>query len=274
MLISEIFIFILVGSFTGTIAGLMGIGGGLIYVPVLIWYFEGINLEDNLVALVSVSTSLAIIILSIISGTITHYKHSNLVFKTALILVIGGIIGALLSTFILIKIESGYFKLFLGAFQLLVAIRILWPGSFSKEDKKQASNIFLLLTGFVAGLISAFFGVGGGLIIVPALTIFGGFSIKKAIGTSSGYMLVITSISLISYQLQSQSINFPKENFFNSIYLPAFIIIAIFAFIFNSIGATLVHKISGEKLNWIFGVGVLLISFFNLTKSMIKLQVF
>jgi len=261
---TAVIIFILVGVFAGTLAGLIGIGGGVIYVPVLIWYLEANRLPGSLVPLVSVSTSLGVIVFSLLNGSYAHFRNRNFAGRAVLFLMFGGAVGALLMSFVLVRVHSGEFKLFLGLFQLAFGVRFLWPKKTHEVETERHSTPILLILGLFAGGVSSFFGVGGGLIVVPILHLFLGFRLVRAIGTASGFMIFSTSVSLISYLSQSRGIEFPSEGFFGSLYLPAFFAILPSAFIFSRVGANLAHRLDGKKFSLFFGVLIIGIALRNI----------
>lgn len=267
----DIGFFLLIGSMTGTLAGMLGIGGGIIYVPVLVWFLERNGFHSENIPVVAVSTSLAIILTSIFNSSYQHWKNGNLSLKSIPWLALGGTGAAIPASMGLSKVDSKTFLLAFGVFLFFVGFK-MFRGTVqkSKEERKENNEEgpkhYTVLTGFLSGALSAFFGVGGGIVTVPMLHFLGKLRMSRAVGTSCGFMIFVTGISLASYLYQSRSIeNLPKE-VFGSVYLPAYLAIVPTAFLFNRFGANLAHKIDGTKLKRLFSLLILLVALYNCSK--------
>ena len=261
-----ILLFLITGVVAGSLAGMLGIGGGIIYMPVLLTYFKILPLPDNSIPIVAVSTSLSIIVFSVINGARTHWKHKMLDIQALPYLVGSGAVGAIIASFGLTAISIGKFEILYCIFLYSVGIKTLIPLKEKEmsEDSQSVRITKFLFIGFTAGVISAFFGIGGGLVMVPFLHYMARFKMGKAIGTSSGYVFFISVISLITYLFHSQSLTEVPENVIGSIYWPALVITFPVAFFFNKVGAKLTHKLPGAKIKLIFGVFVVGVATYKL----------
>ncbi|MGB9808134.1 MAG: sulfite exporter TauE/SafE family protein [Thermosulfidibacteraceae bacterium] len=192
-----IFYLLLVGFFAGFLGGLLGVGGGIIMVPSFYFLFGNMH--------ASVSTSVLSSVFFSLSATISYFlkgvRPVNL--RNYLFLVLSAFFGSMLGVYLLKSVSSQDLKRFFAIFLTFVAIYLFVGGSKrvdSGEKKKNVSFSVFILIGFFAGFISAFFGVGGGIVMVPAL-IYVGLSPIEAISTSIFTIPVVTLFSLTNYLL-------------------------------------------------------------------------
>jgi len=274
--VADIGFFLLTGMFAGTMAGMMGIGGGIIYVPLLMWFMETHQFPAEHIPLFAVSTSLSIIVTSILSGAYKHWKNGNLSLPALPYLVLGGSVAAVVSSLGLTRLDVGQFKLVMGIFFFLVGSKLIrGAGNQNVEgntEVQMSSPSRFVVIGLASGGISSFFGVGGGVVTVPLLHFFTKFKMSKAIGTSSGFMIFVTTVSLCSYLYQSASIAVLPPAFLGSIYLSAYLAIIPTAFIFNGVGANLANNVDGAKLKRLFGFFLILVAFYHWINFFLSLK--
>ncbi len=190
---------LILGIAAGVLSGMFGIGGGVVIVPVLVALF-GFELRH------AIATSLGALMMPVaILAVITYYRAGLLNVKTSALvatgLIIGGVFGAQLQD----AISIGNLKFLYGAFLVYAAWRFIeprkWlkiaPPSVVQDPVTDASWYLLLAVGLGAGVVSALFGVGGGIVIVPALVGLLHFDQKIAVGTSLGALLPPTTIGAV-----------------------------------------------------------------------------
>lgn len=262
----SVLIFIITGIIAGSLAGMLGIGGGVVYMPVLLTYLKVLPFSDSSIPIVAVSTSLSIIVFSVVNGAHTHWKKKMLDAQALPYLVIAGASGAIIASFGLTSISTSKFEILYCVFLYSIGAKTLISTKEKAVLKESHSTrmIKFIFIGFVSGVISAFFGVGGGLILVPLLHYMAHFKMGKAIGTSSGYVVCIAVISLITYLFHSQTLTDLPKNMIGSIYWPALIITFPTAFIFSRIGATVTHKLSNILIKRVFGIFVIGVATYKL----------
>jgi uncharacterized protein len=206
----------IIGIIAGILAGMFGIGGGVVIVPALILLSHFSIVEAN-------GTSLAALLLPVsIFAVISYYRAGFLNIKIALIVALGIITGVVFGSQIALSIQSNYLKSLYGIFLLWVSYNFMKPKDLIKKyilkqdinkPKKENEitenfNIFLLiLVGIIAGVLSGLFGIGGGLIIVPFLITFLKFKTKKAFGTSLGALLLPVGLPGVILYYNSGNLN-------------------------------------------------------------------
>ena len=243
----------------GFVAGLFGIGGGLITVPFLYYIFNSLGIDQQYVMHLAVGTSFAIIIPTSTVSVLTHNKFEavdfDIVKSYGIFVVIGVIIGTLFTASLKTKSLVLFFSVmlfFLGIYLLLL----------KEKEKNVIIKIKLhlkIVLGFIVGFISAPMGMGGAIMNVPILKFFG-YSINKAIGSAAAIGFLIACFGAFGFLITGSYLktNLPLSIGFLNI--PTFLIFIPITTFMARIGARMVHKINKNKISKFFGVFLLLIS--------------
>ena len=194
-----IFICILIGTglIAGFMSGLLGVGGGFLYAPVMYFVLRQSGVPDDMAILVAFGTSLAAAFPTVLTGAFGHTKKGNVVWRDAVMMglcgTVTGFIGGTVATYLPVQILTLLFgvMLILGAIRLVTSLP---SGTGEKMAAPLAAGIGGT-TGFMSGLL----GVGGGTILVPLMVLLGKFSMKKAAATSAASILFITVGGILSY---------------------------------------------------------------------------
>ena len=248
-------IFPLIGIIAGLLAGLLGIGGGIILVPGLFFYLQAQNLAPGAEMPFALGTSLACIVPTSISATLAHHRMQNIrwdVFKRlAPGLLLGGVLGGLLAD----KLDSLLLEKIFGVLTLLIALRIFIGFTAKHIIKKTPTEHFVY--GGVMGTIASLTGVGGGALVNPYM-LWSGFDVHKAVGTAAASVVAISSFGSLTYIFTGldASIN---EAHIGYVIWPAVISVAIFSIICAPIGAKLAVKLPKDRLKQILGLLLLLV---------------
>ena len=252
-----IIIFLLTGLLSGFLAGLLGVGGGIIIVPVCYYVLIGLGNSIEVAMHVSVASSLAIIVLTSISSIRSHLRLNNVEIKVIKKWFSGIIIGSLVGSFLASKINGEILVLIFVSLAFLISVNIL----FQKKIKIYRNNlpksfyINFLISGNI-GLLSSLIGIGGGSFSVPTLSIFSK-PIHKAVGTSSVLGLIIALPATISYMLLGLNIeNLPDYSigYVNPLIVAFVASTSIFT---ANIGAKVSSKINKDLLKKIFAIFLL-----------------
>ena len=243
----------------GFVAGLFGIGGGLITVPFLYYIFNSLGIDQQYLMHLAVGTSFAIIIPTSIVSVLTHHKFNAVDFdivKSYGIYVISGvIIGTIFAASLKTKSLVLFFSIvifFLGIYLLLL----------KEKEVNAIIKIKLhlkIILGFLAGFISAPMGIGGAIMNVPILKFFG-YSINKAIGSAAAIGFLIALFGAIGFLITGSYLktNLPLSIGFLNV--PAFLIFIPITTFMARLGARTVHKIDKNKISKYFGIFLLIIS--------------
>ncbi|MFT2089824.1 sulfite exporter TauE/SafE family protein [Paraglaciecola sp. 2405UD69-4] len=246
-----IFLFcLLIGAVVGFMAGLLGIGGGLIIVPILLHLLiTELGLDLSHAMPMAIATSLFTIILTGFSASRTHYKLGNvdwfITTWSGLGIALGAILGAQLASHI-----SGELLKSIFAF-LVFGIACYMLFGKRKASNQEASKSKLTGVGLFAGFLSSLMGIGGGSIMVPSLVWFN-ISIKKSIGCASVCGVVIAIFGSLSFvQAGWNNVHLPEFSF-GYIYLPAAVGIVITSVLTAGIGARVSQKLDTSVLKKVF----------------------
>ncbi len=245
-------VYILIGTIAGIMAGLVGIGGGIITVPCLYLVFHLLGYPQAYLMHMAIGTSLAAMVFNTISSTQAHHKHHGVVWsivkKMLPGLLIGSFLGALSAEIlsgVILAIVFGFFLIGTG----LLFFRKHQPDLLEHKLPK-APMLTLISTGI--GWLSNVLGIGGGVITVPILSAFK-LPSKKAIGTSAATSLVISTIGAITYLMIGLG-KLPFHDTVGYVNLPAFALIGIATFIAAPYGAKWTHQLREQTLKRVFGV--------------------
>ena len=269
MEIWQIAIFLGTGSVAGLLAGVMGIGGGIIFVPVILFYLEYIQIDPTYIPTIAVSSSLAVILVTISVSGYTHFSKGNMQILTLPNLIISGVLGSVAATFVLRYIEAEPFKIILGSFQLYLGAKLFLSSAKDSEAHEVDAWRFRLV-GFTAGWISGFFGVGGGMIIMPLLHLAVGYKLPKAVGTATGFMLFSVSVSLVSYGVQGGGMDLDASGLVGPFYMPAILALVPTSFVFSRVGALMASSVDAKKLKRGFGFLILFVGLLSIGREVSK----
>jgi uncharacterized membrane protein YfcA len=247
-------------AISGFMAGLLGVGGGIIIVPAL--YYAFTILEFDLVTRMhlSVGTSLAIIIPTSIISTKTHMEHDAVDFKMIKSFGIFILLGVISGTFLAVSLKTPTLILFFSIFALMVGLFFIFLREQLVENPKKISNFIKNISGVIIGFISVPLGIGGGSLMVPFMRTFG-YDIRKSIGTAAavGFLIAIsgTTTMIIGGNLIN-NINTPfSVGYFNLLGFAVFVPVTM---IMARLGAKTVYKINKKILGKIFGIFLIIVS--------------
>jgi uncharacterized protein len=253
----EYIFYLATGLFTGLLSGLLGVGGGLIMVPVLSFMFARSGFPAAFIMQMALGTSLAVIIITSIASSRAHHSHQNVDWAIVQNIAFGIMLGAFFGSFVAAKFDSNLLKILFIIYVFAVAFQILLeytPNPARILPLRPALNC----VGVFIGWVSSFVGIGGGTLSVPFL-IYCNVNTKRAIGTSSAIGLPIAVAGAMGYAVSGLSISGLPSKSLGFIYLPAFAIIAAASLISAPVGAVLVQKLSVKKLKKIFAILLILI---------------
>ena len=257
-MLTTLALYLLLGALAGVVAGLFGIGGGLLIVPVLIVTFELQGISAAVLTHMAVATSLATIVVTSISSVRAHHGRRAGRWELFRPLGAGILFGALLGVNTAVQLPGPVLQLTIGIFVLLVAIQMALNLKPSTGDA-QPSRPELGVAGAGIGWASAIFGIGGGTLTVPYLN-WRRIDMQQAVATSAACGLPIalmgagTNIWLGwgEQQLPAWSLGY--------VYLPAFAGIVVASYLTAPIGARLAHSLPQAKLKKVFALFLLAVS--------------
>ncbi|HEB81290.1 MAG TPA: sulfite exporter TauE/SafE family protein [Gammaproteobacteria bacterium] len=245
----EALLYLFTGACAGFAAGLLGVGGGLIIVPVLYFVFNTQGVEASMIMHMALTTSLASIVITAASSTYAHHKRRAVLWSVFFLLTPGILLGAWSGGLFASAIDSRILKGFFAVFELLVAIHLLLKTT-PRVHRERIGKLASAMGGFVIGFVSSLVGIGGGTMTVPFLHWFN-IPMKKAVATSAACGLPIALAGSLSYISASYSLPTGPGNI-GYLNLYALLFIAIASFAFAPVGAKVAHSISEKSLRLSF----------------------
>lgn len=249
--------YLLLGSFAGLVAGLLGVGGGLIIVPVLVWLLSQQGVSQDIIVHLAVGTSLATIIFTSMSSVRAHHRYGAVQWPFVITISPGIIIGALIGAWIARYMPSKVLASFFGIFEILVAIQMGF-GVKAHAARNLPGRGIISGIGSVIGCISAIVGIGGGTMTVPYL-VWCNMAMRNAVGTSAAVGLPIAIAGAVGFIWTGWQHSSLPENNWGFIVPQAFMGIVLASMLFATLGAKLAHQLPALLLKRIFSVFLFLL---------------
>ena len=255
------------GALAGLSAGLFGVGGGVVIVPMLIVAFAIQGFPPEHIAHMAVATSLACIVFSSASSGLAHYRRGSVRPLDVLLLGFGVAIGSYFGVRIAIAISGPLLQLLFALFLFVVGLQMWFQFGPKQSAEKTPNRSHYPFAGAVVGAISVVFGIGGGTLTVPYL-VSRGNSLKVAVGTSASLgLLIALAGSFFFYSLHQVEGQLPALTI-GYIYVPALVAIALVGLLFARWGAILAHRLRGDLLRKSFSIYLWVMSVVLLIKFM------
>ncbi len=193
-------ILLFVGCIIGFLAGVFGVGGGVILVPVLVFLFEHLGFHSLIVTQMAMGTSLFIVIFASLSSAAKHTHQKNVYWRAVLIMGIASVVTAFLGSIVAASVPGAVLRNIFAAAVFFVGLRLF----FEKKQLEQAGEFnpkvwILILIGAFVGFLSSLTGVGGGVFSIPLMYYLAHFPIKRAIGTSSATIIITAGVAVTGY---------------------------------------------------------------------------
>jgi len=243
----------------GFVAGLFGIGGGLITVPFLYYIFSLLGIDQQFLMHLAVGTSFAIIIPTSIVSVLTHHKFKAVDFEIVKNYGIFVVLGVILGTFFAATLKTKSLILFFVIVIFFLSIYLLLLKEKEKNTLIPIRFHIKIILGIIVGFISAPMGIGGAIMNVPILKFFG-YSINRAIGSAAAIGFLIALFGATGFLISGRYLNTNLPLSIGFLNIPAFLIFIPITTFMARIGARTVHKIDKNKISKIFGIFLLLVA--------------
>jgi len=243
----------------GFMAGLFGIGGGLIMVPVLFYVFSFIGIEQTFVMHLAIGTSFSIIIPNSIISTITHMKFKAVDFSIVKTFGVFVVIGVVLGTIFAISLKTSNLILFFSIMTMIFAIYFLLEKEKINLVPMKINLIYRVICGFLSGFLSAPMGIGGGVFNTPIFKMFG-YPINVAIGSSAAIGFLIALVGSIGFAVSGSYLNINVPLSLGFVNIPTFLVYVPITTFMAKIGAETVHKVDKKFIGKLFGIYLFIVA--------------
>jgi uncharacterized membrane protein YfcA len=255
--ISTVLALIATGIFAGILAGLLGVGGGIVIVPVLFFLFQSFGVSPESAMVIATATSLATIVPTSISSIRSHNQKGNVDFDLLKRWAAFILIGVLLGSWLVTRVDGSMLTVLFGVIAVLSALNMLLRTGKSALYQKLPGTAGQSVMGTSVGFFSSMVGIGGGTISVPLLTLYN-YPAHKAVGTAAAIGLLISLPGALTMLTLGTTPADAPAGTFGFVNLFGFICIVPLTVLFAPVGASLAAKLDAGKLKKIFAVVLLI----------------
>jgi uncharacterized membrane protein YfcA len=252
-------LYLALGAVAGVLAGLLGVGGGLVLVAALVWLLPTQGVADTQAVHAALASALASIVLTGLSSARAHHRRGSVLWPTVRWLLPGLLLGGWLGSLLATQLDGDWLRGFIAVYCWLAALQLLldWPRSRAERASAPRGPGYAV-AGAAIGAVSALVGIGGGSMTVPML-IWRGVRPVLAVGTSSACGVAIALASAAGYAAHGPPAGTMPAASWGFVYLPAAIGIALASVLTAPWGTRLAHRISGQALRRVFAGFLLLV---------------
>jgi len=259
--------YLLLGAFAGFFAGLLGIGGGSVMVPILVMIYAAQHFPAGEIMHLSLGTSMAAILFTSLSSVRAHHQHGAVLWPVVWRIAPGILLGTVLGTQLASRISSTWLAIIFTVFIFFVAIQMfigLKPGS----SREMPGALGTAGVGVGIGAFSCLVAIGGGILSVPFMS-WCNVRMQNAIGTSSAIGFPVALGGALGYVWNGWHVAGLPDHSLGFVYLPAVVGLVSAAVLTAPVGAGLAHRLPVKKLKRIFAGVLLLLSLRMLWKLLV-----
>ncbi|MFC3551310.1 sulfite exporter TauE/SafE family protein [Lysobacter cavernae] len=250
---AALFVFLALGAVAGVLAGLLGVGGGLVLVAALAWLLPGMGIPQDAAMHAALASSLASIVLTAAASARAHNQRGSVLWPTVAWMVPGLLLGGWLGSGVAVRIDDDVLRWIVAGYCFIAAAQLLFGKSRNGgggEPVPAPRGAPMTAAGLGIGAVSAVVGIGGGSMTVPLL-VWRGIVPVRAVGTSSACGIAIGLASAVGYALHAPAGALPQYAV-GYVYLPAAIGVALASVFAAPYGTRLAHRLHGDTLKRVF----------------------
>jgi len=251
-MLDQTWIFPLLGAVAGVLAGLLGVGGGLILVAALAWLLPLHGIDHDAAMHAALASSMGSIVFTAASSAYAHHRRGSVLWPTVAWMAPGLLLGGWLGSGLAVALDGAVLKWGVIGYCLLAAAQMTFGRARAGGGDLVPTGPGMSVAGTGIGVVSALVGIGGGSMTVPLL-VWRGVAAVRAVGTSSACGVVIGISSATGYALNAPAGALP-EHAVGYVYLPAAIGVAVTSVLAAPLGSRLAHAIGGPALKRVFAV--------------------
>ena len=241
-----------VGAIAGILAGLLGIGGGLVIVPMLVYVFAVNHIPQELTMHVALATSMASIMFTSVSSFMAHHRRGAVRWDVVKKIVIGILAGTFLGSFVASAMSTNFLKVFFVVFLYFVATQLLLNKK-PQGGRDLPGKAGMFAAGNIIGVVSSLVGIGGGTLSVPFM-LWCNIKVHNAVGTSAAIGLPIAIAGTVGYIVNGWNVAGLPAYSVGYVYLPALLGIAAVSVLTAPLGVKLAHSLPVDRLKRIFSL--------------------
>jgi len=270
MTLIDFLLFVAMGCGIGFLAGLFGVGGGILIVPVLIFSYDHADISPAILTHIAIGTSLFVVIFASITSAYQHRKQGNIDWRSVFVIGFSSALIAFATTRLAAALSGKNLQMAFAIIVMAAAIRMLTEGVSQAQKKLELSSRpstrGLIGVGLTTGIVSALTGIGGGVFSIPMMYYFLKMPIKLAIGTSSATVVITALFSVAGYIVNGIGRPGLPEWSLGFVDLQRGVALAIGSLLLARAGAYVSFKTHPFRLRKVFALFVLLVSIYMLVR--------
>ena len=251
--------FPLLGAVAGVLAGLLGVGGGLVLVAALAWLLPTMGVPAQAAMHAALASSLASIVLTALASARAHARRGSVLWPTVRAMVPGLLAGGVLGSWVAVRIDGDVLRWLVAGYCVIAAAQLLLSRTHDATREVAAPRgVGMAGAGVGIGAVSAVVGIGGGSMTVPLL-VWRGVAPVRAVGTSSACGVAIGIASALGYVVNAPAGALPAHAL-GYVYVPAAVGVAIASVFAAPYGARMAHRLQGDTLKRVFAAFLLAVA--------------
>lgn len=254
-----------IGAFAGVLAGLLGVGGGIVLVPGFYYAFASLGYESGALMQVCLATSLATIIVTSIRSVGAHHRKGAVEWPILKAWAPGIVLGAVVGVLVAAGLRSATLQLVFGGLGFSIGLYMLFGKASWRLAEEMPGIVKRSILSPVVGFLSVLMGIGGGSFGVPIMTLHG-VPIHRAVATAAGFGLIIALPSVIAFLFVAVPGAPPYT--LGAVNLPAFLVVIAMTTLTAPLGVRLAHYLDPKPLKRVFGVFLTLVALNMLRKAL------
>lgn len=258
-------ILLVLGAFAGVLAGLLGVGGGIILVPAFFYVFGALGYDSPQLMQICLGTSLATIVVTSLRSVLAHNKKGAVEWDILKTWVIGIAIGAALGVAVASSLRSDVLQAIFGGLGICVGLYMAFGSAEWRLGPQMPGGVLRGILSPIIGFLSVLMGIGGGSFGVPTMTLFG-VPIHRAVATAAGFGVIIAVPSVIGFLFVDIAVAPPFT--VGAVNFLAFGLIVSMTMITAPWGAALAHRMNPGPLKRLFGAFLILVALNMLRKAL------
>ena len=256
-----------IGAFAGVLAGLLGVGGGIVLVPAFFYSFQVLGYEGEQLMQVCLATSLATIVVTSVRSVMSHNKKGAVDWEILRSWAPGIAIGSIIGVSVAAQLRSDMLQAIFGVLAMIIGVYMGLGKSEWRLAHEMPKGVRRAVMSPVVGFLSVLMGIGGGSFGVPLMTLHN-VAIHRAVATAAGFGLVIAVPGVLGFLLVTVEPASRPPYTIGAVNLVAFAIIVAMTMITAPIGANLAHRMDPKPLKRVFGLFLTLVALNMLYRSM------
>ena len=255
-----------IGAFAGVLAGLLGVGGGIVLVPAFFYAFSALGYDSPQLMQICLGTSLATIIVTSLRSLNSHNKKGAVEWTVLRGWGPGIVVGAIIGVLVATQLRSDVLQALFGGLAIFIGLYMAFGRNEWRLGDGMPGGLFRGIGSPLIGFLSVLMGIGGGSFGVPTMTLFG-IPIHRAVATASGYGVIIAIPAVIGFLFADIAVAPPLT--VGAVNFGAFGVVVAMTLITAPWGAALAHRMDPKPLKRVFGAFLILVALNMLRKVLL-----